>query len=653
MIQINDIKFGFGGKYLMEGLCLHIRPGDRLGLVGPNGSGKTTLMRMVCGEIESFDGTITRRKGLTVGLLPQEGIYDRGRSVFDAALETFADLVKLESEIEKLNAEAAAETDPEHQQDLFYRAGELQNDFENRGGFGFRARTAEILTGLGFPKEDFDREIGTLSGGWQMRVALARLLLQKPDVLLLDEPTNHLDLPALVWFEGFLMNYPGSVVLISHDRCFIDRVARRIAEFHMRKLDLYNGNYSYYEIEKEKRTALLMNRIANQEREIKRTEQFIDRFRYKATKARQVQSRIKKLEKIDRIEAPEEARSLTFSFGTRTKSGKVVMQLAGVSKAYGEKRVLNGINLTVNRGDRVAIIGANGLGKSTLMRVIAGRTEFTGERKPGFNVSTNYFSQDQYELLSPDKTVLEEATEACGAGFAGNVRSLLGVFMFTGSDVIKKVASLSGGEKSRLLLAKMMANPANFLLLDEPTNHLDPPSREMLELVLSEYDGTLCFVSHDRYFINRLATIIVDVTPNGIDEYIGDYGDYEEQKKLRELAARGGETGGGADSTQCMPGRKSARRDRAHQILERSRALAPLKDSIAAAEEEIHRLEARIAEIEKDLADPATYNNAKKARTLPAELKNLKRELEITLADWESLSEQLVAKEKEFDAESV
>jgi len=634
----------------MDGLSLHVRPQDRLGLVGPNGSGKTTLMRIIVGEIEGYEGSVSRRKGLTVGLLPQDGIYGRGRSVFDAALETFADLLELEREVERLTAKAASAHGAQ-QQELLQRAGELQMDYEKRGGFSFRARTAEILTGLGFFKEDFDREIGTLSGGWQMRVALARLLLQSPDILLLDEPTNHLDLPALIWFESFLATYPGAVVAVSHDRCFLDRTVRRVAELNMRKIDLYNGNYSYYEVEKEKRLELLMNRIANQEREVRRTERFIERFRYKATKARQVQSRIRMLEKMERIEGPEESKKLSFSFKTRAKSGRVVMQLCGVSKSYGEKRVLENVNLTVNRGDRVAIIGANGLGKSTLMRVLAGRTDFTGDRRPGHNVSINYFSQDQYELLSPDKTVIEEATESCGEGFTGSVRSLLGVFLFGGDDVEKKVRVLSGGEKSRLLLAKMMANPANFILLDEPTNHLDPQSREMLEDVLDEYDGTLCFVSHDRYFINRLATMIVDITPSGIEQYIGNYEDYVEQKALRARgSAAANESGEETGADAEVSARKAARRDRARFILEKSRALAPLRTAVAETEEEIHRLESRAAEIETLLADPATYNDSEKARALPAELKSVKRDLETALARWESLSEDLSEKEKEFES---
>lgn len=647
MIQMHGIKFGFGGRQLMDGLSLHVRPQDRLGLVGPNGCGKTTLMRIISDEIESFEGSVSRRKGLTVGLLPQDGIYDRGRTVFNAALDSFSELLDMEREIGELNAAASTETDEAKRDEIVHRAGDLQTEFENRGGFEFRSRTGEVLTGLGFAREEFDREISTLSGGWQMRVALAKLLLKRPDVLLLDEPTNHLDLPALIWFESFLQTYPGAVVVISHDQCFLDRTVRRIAEFHMRKLDLYNGNYSYYEIEKEKRLELLMNRIANQEREIKRQEQFIERFRYKATKARAVQSRIKKLEKIERIEAPEEARELTFAFRTRSKSGKLVARLAGVNKSYGEKHVLRNVDLTINRGERVAIIGANGLGKSTLMRVIAGRTEFTGDRGLGYNVTINYFSQDQYELLSPDKTVLEEAVESCGEGYGGNVRTLLGVFLFSGADVEKKVAVLSGGEKSRLLLAKMMANPANFILLDEPTNHLDPPSREMLEQVLSDYDGTLCFVSHDRYFINSLATAIVDITPSGAEYYLGNFEDYEIQKRMRAQGVQGSaseDSGNGA-------AKKEARRDRAQFILERSRALAPLKKAVADAESEIHRLETRAAELEEILADPATYNDPEKARTLPAELKSVKQALDTVMADWERYSEELSEKEKEYEAE--
>ncbi|OQA84684.1 MAG: putative ABC transporter ATP-binding protein YheS [bacterium ADurb.Bin236] len=649
MIQMSDIKYGFGGQTLFEGASLHVKPGDRLGLVGPNGSGKTTLLKMIEGDITDFGGSMSRRKGLTVGLLPQDSIYDRGRSIMEAALDPFRFLEEMEREINELNYTAADEPDAAAQKQLIDRAGRLQHEFETRGGFTFRARAAETLQGLGFSAPDRDREISEFSGGWQMRVALARLLLVKPDVLLLDEPTNHLDLPALVWLEDFLQTYPGAVVFVSHDREFLDRTARRVAEINMRKIEVYNGNYSYYEEEKAKRLEILLNRAANQDREIKRVERFIERFRSKNTKARSVQSRIRMLEKIERIETPEERRELSFSFRARTKSGKVVMQLDDVSKAYGDKRVLNNVSLTINREDRLAIIGANGLGKTTLMRVLADRTEYTGARKPGHNVSLHYFSQDQYELLNPDKTALEEVSEHCGEGFSGSARTLLGVFLFRGDDVEKKVAALSGGEKSRLLLARMMANPANFLLLDEPTNHLDPPSREMLEDVLEDYDGTICFVSHDRRFINRLATRIVEITPSGIEFFIGNYDDMKEQKRLREQAEAGNGEAAKSESALSGEARRAARQDRARQILERGRALAPLKAAVADAESRVCGLESRAVEIEAALADPETYNDPEKSRALPAELKSVRAALDAAVSEWESLSEELDGKEKEFN----
>ncbi|MFH1538059.1 MAG: ABC-F family ATP-binding cassette domain-containing protein, partial [bacterium] len=446
---MQDIHFGYGGRTLMEGVSIHVKPGDRVALVGPNGAGKTTLLGIITGEVGGYDGNVTRRKGIRIGLLPQDGIYDSGRTVFDSAMEAFSPLTALKREMEKLNAQVESEADDARRAELLTRLGDCQNEFEAGGGFTCKADTAKVLTGLGFAEADFGRDVGALSGGWQMRVALARLLLKKPDVLLLDEPTNHLDLPAIIWFESFLHTYEGAVVLISHDRRFLDRVARRIAEFNQRRLEMYAGNYSYYEVEKEKRLELLRNAMENQQREIRQTERFIERFRYKATKARQVQSRVKALEKIDRIELPEGRKVLRFSFKPGQKSGKVVMQLMDVSKVYGDNRVLDNVNLTVNRGDRVGIIGANGLGKSTLMRVLAGRTEFEGERMPGHNVTVGYFSQDQYELLSADSTVLEEAAKAIGPAFGGNLRSLLGVFLFSGRDVEKKVGVLSGGEKSR------------------------------------------------------------------------------------------------------------------------------------------------------------------------------------------------------------
>jgi len=651
MIQLRDINFGYGGRDLMDGLSLHIKPQDRIGLVGPNGAGKTTLLRIILGEIKDFTGEVSRRKGMAVGLLPQEGIYDSGRSVLEAALETFAPLIALEAEVEALNASMAVETDPQQRDELLERAGAAQLDFETRGGFTFRARTAQVLTGLGFSETDLQRDMSTFSGGWQMRVALGKLLLREPDILLLDEPTNHLDLPALLWFEEFLSTYPGAVLIISHDRAFLDRVVHRIAELSQKQLSIYTGGYSAYEVEKQKRLEILANRIENQEREIRQTERFIERFRYKSTKARQVQSRIKSLEKMERLEMPGQERSLNFSFQVQKPSGKEVIRLTGVNKAYGENHVLRDVKLALHRGDRMAIIGANGLGKTTLMRVLAGRTEFTGERKVGHNTEISYFSQDQFELLNPDNTVIEEATGGPAGPGGTPIRSLLGVFLFSGTDVDKPVRVLSGGEKSRLLFARMMASPANFMVLDEPTNHLDPPSQAMLARVLNSYNGTLCVVSHNRWFINEVANRIVEMTPGGMDEYLGNYEDYKYQKRMR--AQDQAALAAGDDNEQPAPAavseRKVQRQERARFVQERSRALTPIRTAITETEALIDELEARIADIEEELADPASYNDAEKMRTLPAELKQCKTSLEQAMEYWEELSEDLAGKEKEFE----
>jgi len=628
MIRLKDITFGYGARTLLDGLEFHVRPGDRIGLVGPNGSGKTTLLRIIAGDIEDYTGNMESRKELSIGLLPQEGIYTSGHTLFETALEPFSNLLAKERRIEQLDAGTAAETDPDKMDELAARAGRLRADYETGGGFEFRANTARVLTGLGFAEKDFERDTGEFSGGWQMRIALAKLLLARPDVLLLDEPTNHLDLPAIIWFESFLSSFDGALIVVSHDRFFLDRTVHRIAELASGKLDTYNGNYSFHVREKEKRLEVLRARIENQRREIRHHERFIERFRYKAKKARQVQGRIKMVEKIEALEDPGAAKTLSFSFSPRRTSGKEVLRLEDVSKDYDGNVVLDGAGLVINRGDRVAVVGANGLGKSTLMRVIAGRTEFSGNRRVGHHVDIGYFSQDQYELLSPHRTVLEEADDACGKDFEGSVRSLLGVFLFSGDEVEKKVSVLSGGEKSRLLMAKLMADPANFLVLDEPTNHLDPPSQDMLLDVLSGYGGTVCFVSHDRYFINRLATRVIEVTPGGLEEYLGNYDDFELHRKLREDAenenARESSNGGGRGQNA----RKAGRRERARFVAERSRALKPLRREIEKLETEIQEHENRIRELEAELADPATYENASKTQELPAELKSAGAKLE-------------------------
>ena len=648
MVQIKNITFGYDGRTLFEGLSLHVSPQDRLGLVGPNGAGKTTLLMIIGGETGGYDGSVDRRKGINVCRLPQEGIYRSGLTVKESALEAFPRLLGIESELEALDAGLAGARG-EERDGLLLRAGELRQEYETCGGFTCRAEAAKVLTGLGFQERDLERDMGEFSGGWQMRAALAKLLLQRPDVLLLDEPTNHLDLPAIIWFESFLRDFPGALVVVSHDRYFLDRTVRRVAELSQRRMELYSGNYSYYEIEKEKRLEILLNRMENQQREIRQTERFIERFRYKNTKARQVQSRIKMLEKMDRIEAPDRDRELKFAFKANRPSGKMVVRLENVSKSYGDNRVLTDVNTTVSRGDRVAIVGANGLGKSTLLRVLAGRTEFEGLRQAGHHVDISYFSQDQYELLSPENTVLAEAGAAAAGGFKGNIRSLLGVFLFSENDVEKKVSVLSGGEKSRLLFARMMAAPANFLLLDEPTNHLDPPSQRMLEDVFNGYDGTICFVSHNRHFINSIATRIIDMTRDGLNEYHGDYTDYELQKKARDVNRTASGFAGGGAPDAAAPDRKSSRRDRAEFVARRANALRPLREALDKTEAEIQHLEERISDLERSLSDPAVYGDAENMKTLPAELKGARKNLESAMECWESLEAELAEKEKEFE----
>lgn len=652
MVHLSNIKLGFGGRMIFDGLTFHIKPQDRIGLIGPNGTGKTTLLRIVTGELEGYDGEVQKRKGVSVACLPQDGIYRSGVTVLDCAMEAFAGLIEMENEIKDIDSALLHESDEARRDALLAKSGDLRHEFEMRGGFTYKAETAKVLTGLGFHEPDLARDMETFSGGWQMRVALAKLLLMKPDVLLLDEPTNHLDLPAILWFESFLTTFPGALVVVSHDRWFLDRTVKRIAELGGGKMSLYAGNYSFYVTEKEKRLEILLNSMENQQREIRRTERFIERFRYKATKARQVQSRIKMLDKLERIEAPETQRKLSFSFKAVCTPGVSIIRLADVCKSYGDNHVLRNVNLGINRGERVAVVGANGLGKSTLMRVIADRTDFTGDRKLGHNVSVSYFSQDQYELLSPDNTVLDEA-ESGGSDFSGNIRSLLGIFMFSDDEVNKKVAVLSGGEKSRLLLAKMMAAPANFLILDEPTNHLDPPSQLMLEEVFNNYDGTICFVSHNRSFIDAIATRVIEISEDGIDEYIGNYSDYEYQKRER-LAARAAASPEYDDTSQSAPAKPSAdrreqRRERARFIVERSRVLKPVTEAIEKTESEIHALEARAAEIESLLADPETYKDPEKCQSLPAELKSTQKTIAALLERWEELGLELEEKSKLFE----
>src|SRR6478672_995331 len=518
MIQLTGAGKRYGPKILFQDVDWLVTPNERAGIVGANGTGKSSLLKTLAGLDGLDSGSVTTQKGVTLGYLPQEGLSLSGRSVFAECMTVFAGLRALEDEQESLTRRMA-ELDPSGQEysqvaDRFHR---VDAEFRSRDGYAIEAQVGAVLSGLGFPQRDWKRRTEEFSGGWQMRIALAKLLLEKPNLLLLDEPTNHLDLEARNWLEGYLASYPNAFVLVSHDRYFLDVTVKKIGELWNKGLHFYTGGYSRYEVLKDERRAQLMASYANQQDRVEQLEAFINRFRAQATKAKQVQSRIKELEKIERIEIPPEEKTIHFRFPQPKPSGRIVAEFKGVSKSYGPKHVFSGANFVIERGDRIALVGVNGAGKSTLIKILAGAEPVsTGEYTLGHNAQPDYFAQDQYKELDQDARMIDDLATVAPRATNTELRSILGCFLFSEDDVFKPIGVLSGGERNRYALARMLMVPSNFLLLDEPTNHLDLRAKDVLLEALQEYTGTVVFVSHDRYFIDKLATRIFEVADGGV-----------------------------------------------------------------------------------------------------------------------------------------
>jgi ATP-binding cassette subfamily F protein 3 len=632
MISFTAAGKRFGEKLLFENVSWQVNPTDRIGLVGANGTGKTTLLRILAGLEWLDNGSLSATRGIRVGYLPQYGLELSGRTVFDECLSVFAGLRGMEQEMESLTRRMC-ELDPSGAEyhavaDRFQR---LEGEFRARDGYALEAQAGAVLTGLSFLKDDWTRRTEEFSGGWQMRIALAKLLLEKPNLLLLDEPTNHLDLEARNWLEDYLAHYPYAFVLVSHDRFFLDVATRQIVEIWNKRIHFYSGNYSRYLQLKEERRATLEAAHKNQQDKIRQLEAFINRFRYTATKARQVQSRIKEIERMEKIELPPpEAATIRFAFPQPRPSGRIVAEAQRLGKSYGAKTVFEDAGFVIERGDRVALVGVNGAGKSTLIKLLAGiEPPTSGGIRLGHNVEVDYFAQDQYRELDSSVTLLDDLGALAPRMTQTELRGLLGCFLFSEEDVFKPIGVLSGGERNRYAIARLLLHPSNFLLLDEPTNHLDMRAKDVLLAALEDFSGTLLFVSHDRYFIDKLATRVFEVADGRVQVYPGNYEDYL-WRKTQVVEQAPAALAVQPEARPPEPPRAGPEKKRLNPI-----KLRQIEERCAEIEEQVERLESEIAGHERALA---AYVSAEETRRLTDLLGRLREELDALLAEWEELS---------------
>ncbi len=638
MLQLINLSKDYAGRVLFANISWHLRKGERVALIGENGAGKSTLMKIIAGLEETSSGDIQLAKGAKAAYLPQDGIVSSGRKLFHEVRSALAGLLAMEEELHRLGQDLEQMPhDAADHNTVLHRYGELQEQFRHQGGYTMEAEIGTVLKGLGFAQEDWHRDCGEFSGGWQMRIALARLLLQKPDVLLLDEPTNHLDIDARNWLEEYLCSYPGSVILVSHDRFFMDQVCSRIVEVWNHTIADYHCSYSTYLVQREERVLALREAKRLQDEEVQKTEDFIRRFRYQANKASLVQSRIKQLEKVERIELPPERKKIRFQFPDAPKSGRIVLELQGLTRAYGPKTVLNRIDLIVEKGERVALVGHNGAGKSTLMSVLAGGEYQAGSLTVGHNVVSDYFAQDQASVLDAGKSAYDELYSECPYQMVPRLRDILGAFLFSGDDIHKKVGVLSGGERNRLALAKMLLRPSNLLLMDEPTNHLDLFSKEVLLDAMKGFDGTVIFVSHDRYFVNGLATRIVEVENGGLESFYGNYEYYLEKKegienKIQETKPVQADV---ASSVVLPPDKEDRLKDREEQKRRRKDEQAREKQQ-QSIEKEIASVEKEIATLEAEMNGPGFFDDPERGLIAGEQHSALNSRLEQLYQQWES-----------------
>ena len=633
MLNIHKLSISFQGDYLFENISFRLRSGDRVGLIGKNGAGKSTLLKLLSGELEYTEGQVAQeKKDLKIGFLKQDIDFVLGRTILEEAYQAFVEIKALELQLEEINTQLAERTDYESQgyHDLMVGLNEVQEQYEILGGYNYQGETEKILTGLGFKREDFNKLTDTFSGGWRMRIELAKLLLQSNDILLLDEPTNHLDIESIIWLEQFLNNYSGAVVIVSHDKMFLDNVTNRTIEIVLGKIYDYPKAYTKYLVLRDEQKSLQLASQKNQQKQIEQTEKLIEKFRAKASKATMAQSLIKKLDKIERIEVDEDDNSvMTLKFPTSVTPGKVVVEATQISKSYGDLKVLQEIDLMVDRGSKIAFVGQNGQGKSTLAKIIVGDLEAKGEVKLGHNVQIGYFAQNQAEYLDGNKTVLDTMIDAANETNRSKVRDILGSFLFRGDAAEKYVRVLSGGERNRLALAKLLLQPLNVLIMDEPTNHLDIKSKNVLKTALQQFEGTLILVSHDRDFLQGLTSTVYEFKDQKLKQYLGDIDFYLEQRQfenLREVEKR----------TQIKTPQKTTT---SKQSYDEQKQLKSLHNRLS-------RTEASIANLEKDIkaVDLEMELNYDQTVAKPGFFESYqakKDQLDQLMSDWEEITESI------------
>ena len=628
MISINDLTFLIGSRALYEEANWHIKPGDRVGLIGANGTGKSTLLKIIVGEYAPSSGSVSMSKELKIGYLNQDLLsYDSHHSILHVAMEAFERQNQLHDEIEELLKKI--ETD--YSEDVLNKLSNKQEEFEALDGYNIEYRANEILAGLGFSTADQVRPLNTFSGGWRMRVMLAKILLQTPDILLLDEPTNHMDLPSIKWLENYLGSFEGAIVIVSHDRYFLDKIVNRTVESRKGKLNVYAGNYTFYVEEKALRGEIQKGEFKNQQAKIKQEERLIERFKAKASKAKMAQSRMKALDKMERVEdVDDDNPTVNFSFKFSKPSGRHVIRIEHASKSYPNVHILNNAEAIIEKGDKIALIGANGKGKSTLLRMIAGAEKFEGMCETGHNVTTTFFAQHQLESLHLGNSILEELQAFAPKHTDTELRSLLGCFLFTGDDVFKKIKVLSGGEKSRVALAKSLTTDSNFLILDEPTNHLDIQSVNILIQALQQYEGTFIAVSHDRYFLDHVANKIWFIEEEKIKEYPGTYAEFEEWNSKRVIPV--------SKPIPVLDQAAAKPKEPALQTPNQQQQLKKLNDALAKAEAEISVIEEEVRTIETELALESVYRDQAKLAEANKKYLETKKRLETIQNTWEEIA---------------